>query len=59
MVYSFIQPPKNKVNFKQELSKIDFIGIGLWAVGVVTLVLGLSWGGSTYGNNIFIYIYIC
>ncbi|CAO3636909.1 unnamed protein product [Cunninghamella blakesleeana] len=51
MVYSFIQPPTNKVDFKEELCKIDFVGIGLWAVGVVTLVLGLSWGGSTYAWN--------
>ncbi|CAO3635867.1 unnamed protein product [Cunninghamella echinulata] len=51
MVYSFIEPPKNKIDFKQELGKIDFIGIVLWAIGVISFVLALSWGGSTYAWN--------
>lgn len=33
------------------LGTIDFFGIFLWTAGVVSLVLALSWGGTTYEWN--------
>ncbi|CAO3601217.1 unnamed protein product [Absidia cylindrospora] len=48
MVYAFIEAPQHKVDVKTQIRRIDFLGIGLWAVAVVCLVLGLSWGGTTY-----------
>ncbi|KAI8093678.1 major facilitator superfamily domain-containing protein [Halteromyces radiatus] len=51
MVYAFVEAPRNKVHFSQELKRIDFQGIILWGVAVVCLVLGLSWGGTTYAWN--------
>lgn len=50
MVYTFIEAPRQKVDFKQQVKQIDFLGIVLWATTVVCLVLGLSWGGTTYGK---------
>ncbi|KAI8065107.1 major facilitator superfamily-domain-containing protein [Gongronella butleri] len=51
MVFVFIESPKEGVKVKQELLHIDFLGIVLWLGGVVCLVLGLSWGGTTYAWN--------
>lgn len=48
MVYTFIEAPRQKVDFTQQVKQIDFLGIVLWATTVVCLVLGLSWGGTTY-----------
>ncbi|OAD03529.1 hypothetical protein MUCCIDRAFT_141863, partial [Mucor lusitanicus CBS 277.49] len=34
--------------YSENISHVDFFGIILWCVGVVCLVLALSWGGTTY-----------
>ncbi|CAO0802767.1 unnamed protein product [Mucor circinelloides] len=34
--------------YSEQISHVDFFGIVLWCVGVVCLVLALSWGGTTY-----------
>ncbi|KAK4516698.1 uncharacterized protein ATC70_011676 [Mucor velutinosus] len=34
--------------YSENIGHVDFIGIILWCIGVVCLVLALSWGGTTY-----------
>ncbi|ORX56219.1 MFS general substrate transporter [Hesseltinella vesiculosa] len=51
MMFAFLEAPKRNVIVKDELKRIDYLGIVLWFTGVVCLVLGLSWGGSTYAWN--------
>jgi Na+/melibiose symporter-like transporter len=34
-----------------KLDEVDIIGMVLWSVGVITLVLALSWGGTAYTWN--------
>ncbi|CAO3627180.1 unnamed protein product [Mucor fragilis] len=34
--------------YSENIGHVDFFGIILWCVGVVCLVLALSWGGTTY-----------
>lgn len=36
---------------KQQLLKIDFVGIVLFSAGLLLFLLGLSWGGSKYSWN--------
>lgn len=35
----------------QQLKRVDFIGMILFAVGLVLLLMGLNWGGSSYPWN--------
>ncbi|KAL9542847.1 hypothetical protein MBANPS3_008409 [Mucor bainieri] len=37
--------------YSENIGQVDFFGIILWCVGVVCLVLALSWGGTTYPWN--------
>ncbi|GAA5816854.1 hypothetical protein MFLAVUS_010388 [Mucor flavus] len=41
--------PESSLNISSKLlGTVDFFGIFLWTAGVVSLVLALSWGGTTY-----------
>lgn len=35
----------------ERLSEVDFMGILLWILAVVSIILGLSWGGTSYEWN--------
>lgn len=44
-----IEGPESSLNISSKLlGTVDFFGIFLWTAGVVSLVLALSWGGTTY-----------
>lgn len=49
LVFFAIEGPESQSRITSDiLGDVDFIGILLWTVGVVSLVLALSWGGTTY-----------
>ncbi|KAI8091814.1 major facilitator superfamily-domain-containing protein [Thamnidium elegans] len=49
LVFFAIEGPESSLNISSELlGTVDFFGIFLWTAGVVSLVLALSWGGTTY-----------
>ncbi|KAI8384247.1 ATP-NAD kinase-like domain-containing protein [Radiomyces spectabilis] len=48
LVFISIERPTTSTHWRQHVARIDFVGIVLWSVGVVCMVLGLSWGGTTY-----------
>ncbi|GAA5805882.1 major facilitator superfamily domain-containing protein [Helicostylum pulchrum] len=49
LVFFAIEGPESSLNISSKLlGTVDFFGIFLWTAGVVSLVLALSWGGTTY-----------
>ncbi|KAF4122162.1 MFS transporter, DHA2 family, glioxin efflux transporter [Geosmithia morbida] len=51
-VMFFLQVPKApEMSLRDKLAQLDFYGTGLILPGVVCLVLGLEWGGTTYAWN--------
>ncbi|KAI8085890.1 major facilitator superfamily domain-containing protein [Gilbertella persicaria] len=48
LIFFAIEGPGDYDKKPTQLGQIDLVGILAWTVGVVCLVLGLSWGGTTY-----------
>ncbi len=41
-------PPKGSIDFKVQLTRIDYLGAVLCTAGVTVFLIGLTWGGTTY-----------
>lgn len=52
LLFLFMKPPKKPkqppVSFKQQVLRLDPIGTFFFIPSIVTLLLALQWGGSTY-----------
>lgn len=46
--------------YNEEIGHVDFLGMLLWCGGCVSVILALSWGGTTYPwNNAIIIALLC
>ncbi|ORX65363.1 MFS general substrate transporter, partial [Linderina pennispora] len=48
LIFFTLKLPKTKGTFKEKIKRIDFIGCVLFTIGMVPILLGLSWGGQQY-----------
>ncbi|KAJ1953549.1 hypothetical protein EC988_002927, partial [Linderina pennispora] len=48
LIFFMLKLPKTKGTFKEKIKRIDFIGCALFTIGMVPILLGLSWGGQQY-----------
>ncbi|KAJ1956237.1 hypothetical protein EC988_001455 [Linderina pennispora] len=48
LIFFTLKLPKTKGTLKEKVQRVDFIGCTLFTIGMVPILLGLSWGGQQY-----------
>jgi MFS family permease len=53
LLFIFKTPPSKNANlpFKEQLARLDIIGTSMFVPSIVSLLLALQWGGSSYPWN--------
>ncbi|KAJ1950576.1 hypothetical protein FBU59_000611 [Linderina macrospora] len=48
MIFFTLKLPKTQGTLREKIRRVDFIGCALFTIGMVPILLGLSWGGQQY-----------